>query len=164
MTGAIREWLAAAIAATMLVSVILPLVPNGPIKRIAGLTGGIIVILVLITPTARFSGKMFKELYKTHLQETETWENAAEEKRRQMWCDEVSDRLEEYIETYSASKGHLLYAEVKVLAREDGIPVPIAVEIKGEFEEDISAWLALELGIPEEQQHWIHQNQTYSGD
>lgn len=164
MIEAVCEWLTAVVAVMMLLSAILLLVPEGTIKKIAELTGGVLVMLALMTPVMRFSGETFRELYHEHQKSAEVWKREVEESEEQTLCDEVKARVAEYIETYSASQGKKISAEVTVVVRGDGVPVPSSVEISGEPDKEISEWIASELGISKEQQFWIQAQGRSDGD
>ena len=47
MTAA-REWLTAVVTVTLLLSVVQTLVPEGSLRKIAGFTGGLLLLAVLI--------------------------------------------------------------------------------------------------------------------
>ena len=50
MMGALREWLTAVVTVTMLLSVAQMLMPEGTIRKIGSLTGGMLLIAVLLQP------------------------------------------------------------------------------------------------------------------
>ena len=49
MTAA-REWLTAVVTVTLLLSVVQTLVPEGSLRKIAGFTGGLLLLAVLLRP------------------------------------------------------------------------------------------------------------------
>ena len=50
MMHAIQEWLAAVVVVAMLLSVVQVLIPEGPIRKIASFTGGLILMVTLLRP------------------------------------------------------------------------------------------------------------------
>ena len=47
---AVREWLTAVVTVTLLLSVVQTLVPEGSLRKIAGFTGGLLLLAVLLRP------------------------------------------------------------------------------------------------------------------
>ncbi len=52
MMGSLREWLTGLIAAAMLVAVADSLISDGAVRKIAGFTGGLVLLVVLVRPVA----------------------------------------------------------------------------------------------------------------
>ena len=50
MMAAVREWLETVVLVTMLLALVESMIPEGAIRRIAGFTGGVILLIALLRP------------------------------------------------------------------------------------------------------------------
>ena len=152
MIGALREWLTSIVVVTLLLSVAQMLVPEGSIRRVASFAGGLILLVALLRPVLGADLERLRldlDGYERELQ------NAREE-LSSAGDTEVAERIAErtaaYISDKAASLGINCRAEVTTAAGEDGVPRPDRVELSCGKSAALSAYIAEELGIPEERQ------------
>ena len=129
----IRTWLLSVTVSAMVIAVAEALMPEGSVKKVGRLTGGLSLILGLVQPLVRLD---YDDLY-----------------------DLVSSLPAGSIrqEELGATCG----AAVKCRLGEDGIPVPERVTVSGALtgaqKEALSAYLEEELGLPREAQLYSNE-------
>ena len=75
MMDGIRTWLLAIIAASILCALAERVMPPGPVKRVGGLTCGLVLLWTILTPVARpdlGAGRAWLEDYLAALEQRET--------------------------------------------------------------------------------------------
>ena len=157
MMDAVREWLSSVVAAALLVSVAQSMVPEGSIRKIAGFTGGLILLAVLLQPALR------TDLSALHLR-FEDYEAAVAERQAELEEDQdraladiIAERTEAYILDKASDLGLEISLRVETELDQEGLPIPAAVEIEGPRSEELATYLEEELGIPAERQVWHGQ-------
>ena len=69
----------------------------------------------------------------------------------------IAERTAAYISDKAAGLGLTVTVRVETAPGADGTPLPERVYLEGTRSEELSAWLAEELGIPAERQVWNGQ-------
>ena len=128
MIGLIRQWLTAVVLVTMLLSVAQTLVPEGTVRKITSFIGGLLLLVVMLQP-----------LLRTDLGQG------------------IAERTAAYISDKAAGLGLTVTVRVETEPGADGTPLPERVYLEGTKSEELSHWLAEELGIPAERQVWNGQ-------
>ena len=154
MMGAVREWLTSIVVVTMLLSVAQSLIPEGGIRKIASITGGLVLLVALLQPIL---GADLERL-ELRLEDYET----AIEKRQEELAEAgeaelqgiIAERTAAYISEKADTLGLSVTAEVRTEPGPDGVPVPVEVELRGQPSEELAAYVEHELGIPRERQVW----------
>jgi len=154
MIGAVREWLTAVIAVTMLIFVVQILVPEGTARQITSFAGSLILILTLLRPLQQVNiGK-----WEFDLTSYEDEVVRRQEELTQTQKEELSGYIEERTAAYILDKAESIALPVSVCvetkANAQGIPVPYAVKISGAYSEELKQWMERELGLPAERQVW----------
>jgi stage III sporulation protein AF len=150
MIGAVRSWLTAIVAVTLLLSVLQTLLPAGAIRQIASFTGGLLLLVVLLRPLL---GAELEDLqldlsdYAQAIQErqaelTQAGETALEE------------RIAEQTAAYISDKAPNVTVRVTTEPDADGVPIPVEAELWGPWSEELAAYMEEELGIVRERQVW----------
>ena len=154
MIGAVRVWLTSIVMVTLLLSVAQTLIPEGTIRKIAGFTGGLILLVALLRPV------LGADLERLHL-DLGDYERAIEERQEELASAgnaELKALIESQTAAYISDKANALGLEVTVRveaeAGADGIPVPAAADIQGARSEELASYMENELGIPRERQVW----------
>lgn len=149
----LRTWLLGVVACAVLVSIAGQLAPDGAVRRAARFTGGMLLMLALLRPLLRL------ELSAPEL-DLNAFHDAAAQLEQELAARQssaLSARIAEetgaYIEDKADELGLSVRAEVST--REEGVPVPAAVTLYGREDAALSALIARELGIAEEDQLWI---------
>lgn len=151
---AIRSWLLGMIGAAMVLSVLYGLLPKGSVRSVAKMTGGLILMLVLLRPIL---GENWEELmwrYQTYEaaidDEIENYQAENEKKLAQL----IQERTAAYISDKAVALG--LRCEVKVdTVLRQGIPCPDTVTLNIPRNEKLAQIIAQEMGIAEEKQRWL---------
>lgn len=153
MIGAVRNWVTSIAAVTLLLTVVQTLVPEGTIKKIAGFTGGLLLLAALLQPVLKTDlGRVrlnFSDYSEAISERTEELEAAGKDELAAI----IAGRTAAYISDKADALGLGVTAQVET-APEDGIPVPDSVELTGPYSQDLADWIAGELGIPAERQVW----------
>ena len=139
MMEAVRAWLTSVVLVSVLLSAAQSLIPPGTVRKAAGFTGGLILLLVLLRPVLGADLEHL-ELDFDHYQ-------AAVEERQEELADTQTEAMASIIaeqtEAYILDK-----------AGELGLEVPWSAELTGSWSQALASALETELGIPAERQVW----------
>lgn len=147
----LRNWILAVTGAALLLGVADALMPQGTVKQVGKLTGGLIMVLALLQPLGSFTWGNLE------FPETNTREDLSLRVQGTLETD-----IEEELSAYIAEKGENLgcpcMARVDCVPDENGLPIPAGVVVTGTFthsqQEELSDWIAQDLGIPRENQQY----------
>lgn len=152
MMGALKEWLTAVLSAAVFLSVAERLVPEGPLRKITSMTGGLILLLVLVQPLTGLRPGGLEPDY-------ESRSTAVEQRRQELQAESdaaMAELIEEetaaYISDKAAALGVDCRAKVTAAANDEGIVVPWSAELDCPWSAELSAELEQTLGIPKERQ------------
>lgn len=154
MIAAVRGWVTSIAAVALILTVVQSLVPEGTLRKIAGFTGGLVLLAALLQPALR------TDLGRLRLDPSGYGEaiGARAEDLAEAGKEELAEIIAERTAAYISDKADALGvpAAVRVEAEpgEDGIPVPSSVELEGPRSPELAAWMEGELGIPTERQVW----------
>ena len=133
MMEMLQGWLLGLTAAALAVSLLTAMLPKGEtIRRIAGLAGGLILLLAVVQPLLRVR---WQAAYANSL------------------SGDIADRTAAYISEKAASLGIDCRVQVEVRT-EDGLPLPYGASLDVERDQVLSDYMAQELGIPASRQSW----------
>lgn len=156
----IRTWLLSVTVSAMVIAVAEALMPEGSVKKVGRLTGGLILILGLVQPLVRLD---YDDLYDlvNSLPAGSIRQEALMEESSQALKTGIEQELASYIVDKAAQLGATCGAAVKCRLGEDGIPVPERVTVSGALtgaqKEALSAYLEKELGLPREAQLYSNE-------
>lgn len=157
MMESLRTWLSSIVAVTLLLSIAQSLVPEGTLRRVAGFTGGLVLLLALLRPLLA-GGLPDLGL------ETEAWTKAIEAQQADLsrqgedaLAGLIAERTASYIWDKGAALGLEVTAAVETRTGEEGIPVPYSVELEGPYSKELADYITHELNIPPERQVWNEQ-------
>ena len=150
----IKGYLVAIVAACMLTVVASVLVQKSPLRKIVRLIGGILILLVAVTPLLRLDMSQIVE----YLQGSEySFDTSAVE---QTWQSQLSEHIKQTTETYIEQEAARLGATVqaKVTLTEEEYPVPCHAALIGTVDADqleaLSEYMETSLGIARTEQEW----------
>ena len=153
MTAA-QAWLTAVVTVTLLLSVVQTLVPEGSLRKIAGFTGGLLLLAVLLRPVTEIDLSGLDT-------EMEDWARTIGERQEELSAEQeeaLASGIAERTASYISDKAEELGLEVKVRVETetggDGVPVPVRAEIDGPWSGELSSYMAETLGISRERQVW----------
>ena len=157
MMESLRTWLSSIVAVTLLIAMAESLVPEGTMRRVAGFTGGLVLLLALVRPVLA-GGLPDLTL------ETEKWTAAIEEEQASLsrqgedaLAALIAERTASYIWDKGAALGLEVKANVGTRTGEAGLPVPQRVELEGPYSKELADYITHELNIPPERQVWNEQ-------
>ena len=165
MMEMLQEWLLGLTAAALAVSLLTAMLPKGEtIRRIAGLAGGLILLLAVVQPLLRVRWEELTWRYETYQREmdrqTEAYQREMDrqtEAYQAAYADslsgDIADRTAAYISEKAASLGIDCRVQVEVRT-EDGLPLPYGASLDVERDQVLSDYMAQELGIPASRQSW----------
>ena len=154
MIGAVGSWLRSVAAVTLLLSVVQILIPEGALRRVAGFTGGLLLLAALLQPV------LPTDLGRLRLDcsdyEAAIGARAAElaGAGKEELAAIIAGRTAAYISDKADALGLRVTARVETEPGVDGTPLPASAELTGPYSQALADWIAGELGIPAERQVW----------
>jgi len=145
--AAVRSWLFSVVLASMLLSLVRTLLPEGGVRRAASFTGGLLLLLALLRPAAGLGGVSL---------EMDGCAQEIEERREELEAEnreELRSLIESRTAAYILEHGGVS-ASVTAEEDENGILRPAAAEVEGPYSQALSEWMESELGIRRERQVW----------
>lgn len=161
MTARIGAYLIAVTAACMLAVMADALVKSPPVRRVARLVGGLLILLTVLSPLVRLEARDFTEFVEGFAQDADLNAEAVQTDYREQWAERVRELLEQNIEQQAASMGLTLRAEVVVRIGE--CPEPESVTLHGavapEEQMALQVYLVQTLGFAKERVIWEAENE-----
>ena len=155
MMETLRGWLLGLTAAALAVSLLTAMLPKGEtIRRIAGLAGGLILLLAVVQPLLRVRWEELTWRYETYQREMDRQTEAYQAAYADSLSGDIADRTAAYISEKAAQLGLSCHPRVEVTWR-DGVPYPGSVTLDMAKNRALSAILEEDLGIPPSEQHWL---------
>ena len=140
------------VACAVLVSVATQLCPEGALRKIVRFTGGLLLLLVMLRPIARYEPDAAAWNAGGYREAVTRLEQELSTERENALRDGIAEEWEAYIEDKAGSLGVEIRAEAE-LGAENGVPERLTLH--GAYSEELSRFLASELGIAKERQQWI---------
>lgn len=153
MIGALKAWLIGILAAALGLSLLEAVTPRGATKGVMKITGGLVVLLVLLQP---LSGVRLADLEWNYRVQEEALDLQIAQYRTDYLNEMetiIAEKTAAYILDKASQLGISCRAEVET-QMQNGVPVPFSVQMDIPKEESLAAWIEVELGIREEQQYW----------
>lgn len=125
MMEMLQGWLLGLTAAALAVSLLTAMLPKGEtIRRIAGLAGGLILLLAVVQPLLRVRWEELTWRYETYQREMDRQTEAYQAAYADSLSGDIADRTAAYISEKAASLGIDCRVQVEVRT-EDGLPCPM---------------------------------------
>ena len=158
MTEWLFSWIRSLVAASLLSALALQLTPEGGVKRVTRFSCGILLACTLLSPVLRTDEASFSLALDDYRRTVAELTDDLEEQEKQLLRTYIEQKTAAYILDEARSIGMPEPSvSVKVKWWDDSW-VPCEVSIRGESTAEqryrMSAYLAAELGIPAERQHW----------
>ena len=155
MMEMLQGWLLGLTAAALAVSLLTAMLPKGEtIRRIAGLAGGLILLLAVVQPLLRVRWEELTWRYETYQREMDRQTEAYQAAYANSLSGDIADRTAAYISEKAAQLGLSCHPRVEVTWR-GGVPYPGSVTLDMAENRALSAILEEDLGIPPSEQHWL---------
>lgn len=162
MLNALREWLTTVVSVTLLLSLLHALTPEGAVRRAASFTGGLVLAAALLRPLAGKRPDFPSWDGAAYRAEVAERRAALERESAELLEAEVSRRTAEAASRQAARLGTVRRVTVQVRT-ENGVPLPWTVDLSGERNAALEAWISSELGIPPSRQTWTGEAQMVTG-
>lgn len=151
----LREWLLGVAAAALAVALALSLTPEGAVKKVLRLVGGLVLLLSALGPLGRLDWEALAVTAAGYgLVETGDAAQSVRDVQNQV----IAEKTAAYIADKGAGLGAAVTAAVTVGPDENGWDVPWSVELTGTWtpaqQRKLAAALEEELNIPPERQSW----------
>lgn len=152
----VRNYLVSVLAACMIAVIASVLVRKSPIQKVVRMVGGILILLVVISPLLRLDTESLGKRIEEFCGERNFDTSQIEANTREQLAAHIKRTTEAYIENRAAELGAAIQAKVTVGDGE--YPTPVAVTIIGtltpEQRGELAAYLTVSLGIAADKQEW----------
>lgn len=161
----LRTWVLAVTAAALVIAVADALMPQGTVKQVGKLTGGLILVLVLLQPVARLDDQDLLDWVST-LPAGALTQETLEDRTAVPLEKGIEGELAAYIAEKGAALGCPCTARVDCIPDESGVPIPFRVTVTGTFTPDqkksLQTLIAQDLGVGPEDQQYISEEITWT--
>ena len=153
----LRSYILCMISAAVIIGVLSSFTSAGGVIK---LVGGVILMISMIQPLARFDFEGIQRYFEYSFAEGE----AAAEQGSAIAEKAMADIIKEETEAYILDKARLYGAEIRadVHVSSDSIPIPREVTVTGDYtavsKQLLQEMIEEELGIPKEYQLWTGRN------
>lgn len=157
MTEWIRSWLMGVTCAAMVLALAECLAPEGSVKRICRMAGGVVLLLAAISPVAKLEEADLSQITKGYQIDAQEYSNELEAKNDFLYESIIAENANAYILDKAQELGMTCRVSVTV-GWDDGTPRLAAVTVKGiwtaEQKNTLSQILESDLGIPASLQYF----------
>ncbi len=150
----LRAWLMSVIAASLLLSLLNSLLPEGTPRTIARMTGGLVLLLVILRPVTQLDLSGLDLHYGACTQQINQQIAAYQEENEAQMRTIIERRTAEYISDKARQLGLTCEAAVTAEEQESGVFSPVGATLSIEKNQELSDYIASELGIPAARQQW----------
>lgn len=158
---AVRSWLLAVIAVSLLCAVADALMPQGAIKRVGKLVCGLVLIGAVLSPAVSLDAEEGQRWLDSCLSGAEWREEELKNEVNSQMKTIIEQEYAAYIVDKAAELGLTCAVRVECGAPEAGVYLPIRAEVRGRLsgggKEQLVQILTEDLGIPEPGQIYIEE-------
>ncbi len=156
--GLIREWLLGVTCAAMVLALAETVAPEGGVKRVCRLAGGLVLLLAVIQPVMKLDEVAMLQAMAEYRVTAQEYSSALDEKNNLIYETIIEEDAAAYIVDKAEQLGISCQAEVTFEYDGDGIPSPDTVTVRGDWTDEqcrqLSQILATDLGIPAARQNF----------
>lgn len=149
---AVREWLVSVICAAVAVAVAESMVPEGSMKKLVSMTGGLVLLILLVRPLGDVELDRLELEYQDYAAAIERRTEELKTENMQELIEIIELETAAYISDKARELGLDCRAKVRCRTDEDGVPYPYSVTVDGAASEELRSWMERELNIPAERQ------------
>lgn len=159
MMELIRSWLVGITCAAMVVALAESLTPQGTIRKIGRLTGGLVLLLAVVQPVVTLDEGALRRSMAEYRAALSAYDSTLEEENLALMKGIIAEQSGAYILDKAASLGISCTVEVETEPGEAGdYPTPWSVTIRGELtaeeREALTRQITADFAIPAERQHY----------
>lgn len=155
MMDAFRIWLIGLMAVSLILTVLSTLLPEGSIKKIAGVTGGLVLLLTILRGVSRLDLSGLRLSYDDCAQEIDRQMESYRLQSSRDMESLIQVRCGAYISEQAQTLGLSCSPRVETEWTEENIPVPVAVTMDIPYHAKLSELISENLGIDAENQKWV---------
>ena len=160
----IRSWILSVTVSAMIIALAEGLMPAGAVKKVAKLTGGLVLMLGILQPIVRLD---YEELFiVANGLENITLETQTEqqESNNELMKSIIEQETAAYVLDKAQTLGYSCTVSITCELGENNIPYPDSAEIRGLLDENqqrkMTKFINEDLGIPKEKQIYINEEVT----
>ena len=154
-----KNWLMGIVAAALAVSLAQAMTPEGPVRKVGRLVGGMVLLLAVGRPLLRLEPAMSAM---AHIPGAEVSRVRIEEGGEEMMKTLIAQKAGAYIVDKGSALGCVCAAKVTVATDDTGWPVPWQVEVSGSMtaaqQQALARAIAEDLAIPAERQSFREED------
>ena len=133
MMELVRNWLIGVTAAAMVVALAESLAPEGAVKKIGKLTGGLLLMVAILQPLIGLDYASLSGILTEYRLEAEGYSTALETENVRLMKTIIEEQTAAYIQDKAAELGADCTAEVTCRENDDGNLYPASVVVYGEL-------------------------------
>ena len=161
----LKTWILGVTGAAVVLAAADALMPEGTVKTVGKITGGLILALALLNPLVRADYEtLFQKV--SHLPDGRICREDLEEETYHTMKQVIEQKLAAYIVDKGTELGAVCAASVVCQPGEGGVPVPQTAAITGtltsEQQKALSECITQDLGLSPEQQHYQNREEEAS--
>ena len=158
MTELVRQWLLGVACTALILAVSDSLAPDGSVKKICRLAGGLALLLAAVGPVFRMDSGVLARTLEEYRIMVQSCEDALEEQNNLFYQTIIEENAAAYIVDKAEEMGISCQAEVTFFYDEDGVPCPWEVTARGDWTDGtrkaLERLLEDDLGVPPQRQHY----------
>lgn len=159
MMGFVRSWLLGVTAAALVLALAEALAPEGSVKRVCRLAGGMALLLAAAGPVLGvLDGSALTQAVEDWRGRSQRWEQELEEQNEQFYLAIIEEETAAYVMDKTKEFGFECAVEVTCGYDENGVPCPWEVAARGEWTPErrarLERLLEEELGVPAQRQRY----------
>ena len=155
MMDAFRLWLVGLMAVALILTVLSAVLPEGSVKKIAGVTGGLVLLLAILRGIERLDLGALRLSYDDCSRQINERIEAYREKSARDMDLLIQERCAAYISEQAQTFGLVCSPRVETEQREENVFLPVSVAMDIPYHAGLSQIMAENLGIDAQHQKWL---------
>ncbi len=149
-----RVWIISLMTVSAVLTILSTLLPEGAVKKIAGVTGGLVLLLTILRGISSLELKGFRLSYDQCARQIDRQMETYRLQSSRNLESLIQERCAAYISEQAQSFGLECSPQVETRWTDDNIPVPTAVKMDIAYHGELSRIIEENLGIGAEGQTW----------
>ena len=156
MMDLMRSWLLSVVCAAMVLALAESVVPEGGVKKVCRLAGGLVILLAAVSPVLKLDEGALAQAMAEYRVTAGDWGEAMEKENILLYQTIIEEKTAAYIVDKAKQLGISCQAEVTFENDENGDPYPDETSVRGTWTDEqysqLSRFLETDLGIPVQRQ------------
>ena len=159
MMGFVRSWLLGVTAAALVLALAEALAPEGSVKKVCRLAGGMALLLAAAGPVLEaLDGNLLASAVEGWRDRSQRYERELEENNERFYLAIIEEETAAYVMDKARELGFECAVEVTCGYDENGVPCPWEVAARGQWAPEqrarLERLLEEELGVPAQRQYY----------